>query len=292
PFLYVHDHFLDILDIPEKSRDILWVGLTPDSEESHELLTNWGVDYIFLSSYVEDRVKWRRDTWNITQLVNSPNYEPVFQKGDTYIFKVKKEEWTYTHLFTLKNVEFEKGNLKNSGLHESFPARKLIRITYKDSFTGMVQFWSDRGLMAEIPLLNTGEVTTIVLPFDAFLRIESPQPLTVVNAEIVTDLSGYNLGNTGLSSDWVLNEYMTLDDEGYIYIFGARTLTLLYKDTAPGTININILIDETWVPLIVINRTGDNLLKKETITLPEYHFLILGIKVYNSPFHVVSLEVH
>lgn len=292
PFLYVHDHFLDILDIPEKSRDILWVGLTPDSEESHELLTNWGVDYIFLSSYVEDRVKWRRDTWNITQLVNSPNYELVFQKGDTYIFRVKKEEWTYTSLFTLKNVEFEKGNLKNPGLHESFPARKLIRITYKDSFTGMVQFWSDRGLVAEIPLLNTGEVTTIVLPFDAFLRIESPQPLTVVHAEIVADLSGYNLGNTGLSPDWVLNEYMMLDDKGYIYIFGAKTLTLIYKDTAPGTININVLIDETWVPLMVINRTGDNLLKKETITLPEYHFLVLGIKVYNSPFHVVSLEVH
>lgn len=291
PFLYVHDHFLDILDIPEKSRDTLWVSLAPDSEESHRLLTTWGVDYIFLSSYVEDRVKWRRDSWNVAQMMESPNYELVFKKENTYIFKVKKEEWMYTHLFSLAPVEFETNRLKDPHLHESFPINKLIRITYHDSFTGMIQFWSDRGLIAEIPLLNTGEPVTVLLPFGSSLHIKSPQPLPIVHADIVSDFSGYTLGDIGLSPHWTLGEYITLHDQGYIYIFGGKTLTLVYKDTFSGNVDINVLIDGTWAPLKIIERTGDGLTKEVTLTFPEYHVLVIGIKVYGSPFYMDSLTV-
>lgn len=287
PYLYVHDHFLDILDIPERSRDILWITAAPDTQESHALLKEWGVDYIFLSSYVEDRVKWRRDSWDVQQLEESPHYDLVFRKDQTYIFKVKKE-WDYIPLFVIKEVEIEKGTL-NISLRESFPIKKLIRIFYQDSSTGIVQFWSDKGLTAEIPLLNTGD-TTLVLPFDKFLHIESDEPLTIVHADIVTAFPAYNLGNTGFSPDWLFNQYIILEEEGYIYVFGVRTLTIHYKDTAPGNVDINVLVNNTWVPLTVIEREGDGLYKQEVLTLPEYHFLVLRIKVYNSPFYVVSLE--
>ena len=188
PFLYVHDHFLDKLDIPERGRDVFWIGLAPDTVESHKLLQEWGVDFIFLSSHVEDRVKWRRNLWNVEKMVESPNYELVFNENDTYIFRVK-EEWVYTYLHVLKEIEGELNEpIHIPDVEESFPVNKVIRIIYKDTGTALVKFWSDRGLLAEIPLLNTGSQTTVVLPFTPFLFIESSEPFCIVSIELVADL--------------------------------------------------------------------------------------------------------
>jgi hypothetical protein len=287
PYLYVHDHFLDILDIPARSRDVLWITSAPDSKQSHTLLQEWGVTHIFLSSYVEDRVAWRKNAWNIQQLIESPHYDLVFNEDQTYIFTVA-QTWTYTPLYTVKKVIIEPGDL-NITFSESPSVKKLIQITYQDSFTGMATFWSDKGLLAEIPLLGTGDLTTLVLPFETFLHIE-PDWLPITDVEIVAAFPGYTLGAAGLSPHWVVDEVMTLQGSGYIYTFGARTLTIHYKDTGPGTIDINLLVDNTWVPLTVIHRKGDNQQRHLDIPLSEYAICIIGITVHTSPFHVISIQ--
>ena len=289
PFLYVHDHFLDILDIPEKSRDVLWVSLAPDTEESYSLLQEWDVDYIFLSSYVEDRVKWRRNSWDITRMTASPNFELVFNKDQTYIFKVKKD-WEYTHYFTVKEVEFKENRLQPIDFQGNFPVYNLLKISYRDSFTGMVQFWSANGLAAEIPFLHTGSVTTVVIPFDPPIYVQSVNPVDIVHAEIVTTLPGYDLGNVTLSPHWLVNQYFTLENEGYIYVSGAKTLKIVYEDTFSGSIDINILINQTWVPLTTIQQTGDGTTKVLTIPLSN-HFVALAIHAHNAPFTIISLEL-
>ena len=291
PFLYVHDHFLEILHVPERGRDIFWVGLAPDTEEAYNLLKEWGVDYIFLSSYVEDRVRWRRDLWNVDQLIESPNFKPVFKVKNTYIFKVKKEEWVHTHLHSLGEIEVKKNVVSIPPVKESFPVKKLILISYIDSSFHFVRFWSEHGLLAEVPLLDTGEVATVVLPFRTFLQIESPNPLQIVSCELIADVPGYAVDSASLSPDWVLNEYLTLSKNGHIYTFGAKTLKIVYRDSSPGNVDIQVLVNGTWESLYIIERKGDNLIKEVIITLPEYQFLDIGVTVHDSPFLVVSLEV-
>lgn len=288
PFLYVHDHFLTILDIPERSRDSLKISLTPDTEESYHLLQAWGVDYIFLSSFVEDRVKWRRDSWDVQQMLDSPNYELVFNKNNTYIFKVEKE-WTFTHLFTLGEVEIENSILKKPSLKESFPIKKMIRITCEDSFTDVVQFFSDEGLVAEIPLSGTGNPLSLLLPFET-VRIKAPQPLSIVSCDVVTEFPGHKVGAMVLPLTWVNPPYL-VETEGHFYIFGARTLTITYRDTTPGSVDINALMDGIWKTLITIERTGDGSTKNVVVALPDYTFLDVGIKVYNPSFEIVSIQV-
>lgn len=288
PFLYVHDHFIDVLSVPERSREVLKISLAPDTEESYHLLRAWGVDYIFLSSFVEDRVKWRRDSWDVQQMLDSPNYELVFKKNNTYIFKVKKE-WTFTHLFTLGEVEIQNSILKKPSLKESFPTKKMIRITCEDSFTDVVQFFSDEGLVAEIPLSGTGNPLSLLLPFET-VRIKAPQPLLIIACDLVTEFPGYKVGALVLPLNWVNPPYL-IETEGHFYIFGARTLTITYRDTTPGSVDINALMDGIWKTLITIERTGDGLTKDVVVTLPDYIFLDVGIKVYNPPFEIVSVKV-
>jgi hypothetical protein len=294
PFLYVNDHFLSILDIPTRSRDILWVCLAPDSKESYHLLTEWNVDYIFLSSHTEDRVKWRRYLWNVNEMMESPNFKLCFNRNKTYIFEVKKDEWVHTHLFSIREVTVENSTLYMPAVRESFPVTKILAVSYVDSFNGLVQFWSDRGMVAEIPLLNTGEVTTSVLPLGSFrtLRIVSPHELQVVYCEILAVVSGHTLGDVVLSSDWMCCEYYTLQNEGHIYGFGMKALRIVYKDNSPGNVDINCLRDGMWKCVTIIERKGDGITKEVVLVLPEYHFLDIGIKVYDSPFEVISIEYY
>ncbi len=288
PFLYVHDHFLDNLQINERSRDVFWICEAPDSDESFRLLEKWRVDYIFLSSYVEDRIQWRRDLWDVNQMIRSPNYELVFQKENTYIFRVRKENLHLTQFFTIQTIpEF---NLRGIEINESFPLKKLISIAYEDSFTGIVQFWSDRGLVAEVPLMNTGRIVTIVLPFDPSLRMESSQSLEITFSSVVTDLSGLKLNNMCLSPDWIPGEYLALRKKGYIHVFGTETLEIVYRDTSPGNIDFNVFIDGIWVPLEILERKGDGSTKKVIIQLPgSYSFSKIGIHVHGLPFYVLSM---
>ena len=298
PFLYVHDHFLDILDVPERGRDIFWIGLAPDTERSQELLQEWGVDYIFLSSYVEDRVRWRRDLWIIQRLAESPNYSLVFNKDETFIFKVRKKGWGYTNVFTLREIEVEqKGGIYEMQIpssKESFPLTKMIVISYVDSFTDIIEVWMAEGLVAKVPLSGTGNTITVVLPCSPFLHIKSPEPLQSVECRLVTDMPVYSLGSFGLSPDWIFTEYLTLQHTGHVLVFGAEidALTLEYNDDASGNIDIYVLVDETWNLLQVIERAGDGSVKKVTIPLPQsYHFLDIRIRVHGPPLKLISFTV-
>jgi hypothetical protein len=154
----------------------------------------------------------------------------------------------------------------------------------------MVQFWSANGLAAEIPFLHTDSVTTVVIPFDPPIYVKSEIPVDIISAEIVTTLSGYDLGNVTLSPHWVVNQYITLESQGYIYVSGAKTLKIVYKDTFSGSIDINILINQTWVPLTTIQQTGDGTTKEITISLSN-HFVALALHVHNAPFTIISLEL-
>ena len=294
PFLYVHDHFLEILHVPERGRDVLCIGLAPDTEQSYNLLSEWGVDYIFLSSYVEDRVKWRRDCWNVQELIESPNFELFFNKEETYIFKVRKEGWVYTNIFSLGNIKVEKDKLSIPPLKESYPVKKFIKISYVDSSTDIIEFWSDHGLAAKIPLLNTGKIITVALPFRPFLQIESSEPVQITTCEVVTTISGHTLDSIALSPDWILNdnEYITLNRNGHIYLSGTKTFKIVYKDSFTGRIDINILLNGTLKPLTSIDRKGDNQIKEITINLSEpYHFADIHITVHGPPFSVLSFHL-
>lgn len=213
PYLYVHDHFLDILDIPERSREVLQICFAPDTDESKKLLREWGVDYIFLSSYVEERIRWRRDAWNINQMVVSPNYELVFNKNDTYIFKVK-EEWVCTQVHVVGEItsDFEKSTPIMIPVKEGFPVNNLIRIVYRDTCRGMVRFWSNHGLLAEISLLNMGSETSVILPFESCFIFESPHGFRIVNIQILSFFPG------ALRTVNVLESAEDVINEGHIYI--------------------------------------------------------------------------
>jgi hypothetical protein len=290
PFLYINDHFFSILQIPERSRDVLWICLAPDSEESQKFLVEWDVDYIFLSSYTENRAKWRRNLWNVNKMIESPNFELVFNENETYIFKIKKE-WIYTHLLFIDKVEIEKGGI-DMCVSGHISQNTVCVLSYVDSFEGMVQFWSDHGFVAEISLLNTGNVKTVVLPLCDSLRMVSEHPLQVVHGEICADVSGFSIRDVVLSPEWGISEYWTLQNEGHIYGIGgkSKTLKIVYKDYSSGNVDVNCLVNGEWHSLTVIERKGDGLIKEVYIFLPECQFLDIGIKVYESPFEVISVE--
>ncbi|MBU7045875.1 MAG: hypothetical protein HXS54_05510 [Theionarchaea archaeon] len=213
PYLYVHDHFLDILDIPERSLEVLQISSAPDTDESKKLLREWEVDYIFLSSYAEDRVKWRRNAWNVNQMIVSPNYELVFNKNDTYIFKVK-EEWICTQVHVIGEItsEFKALTPILVPVDGNIQSGNLIRIMYNDTCRGMVRFWSNHGLLAEIPLLNIGSETSVILPFESCFIFESPHGFRITNIQILSYLPG------ALGAISVLESAEDVTNEVHIYI--------------------------------------------------------------------------
>ncbi|MGD2247538.1 MAG: hypothetical protein PVF58_03970 [Candidatus Methanofastidiosia archaeon] len=290
PFLYINDHFFSILQIPERSSDVLWMSLVPNSEESQKFLVEWDVDYIFLSSYTENRAKWRRNLWNVNKMIESPNFELVFNEHETYIFKVKKE-WMCTHLLCIDKVKIEQCCVTTSA-SKHISQNIVCVLSYIDSFEGMVQFWSDQGFIAEISLLNTGSVKTVVLPLCDSLHVVSENPFQVVHGEVCADVSGVSLRDVVLSPEWSISEHWTLQDQGHIYLGcegKGKPLKIVYKDT-PGNVDVNCLIDGEWHSLTVIERKGDGLIKEVYIFFPECQFLDIGIKVYESPFEVISVE--
>lgn len=287
PFLYVHDHFLDTLSIGKRGRDVSWISLSPDSQQAHVLLSEWDVDYIFLSSFVEDRVRWRRDSWDIPHMISSPHYTLVFNTGETYIFKVNSGPWTYSRVVPWYFPPAD----STDHLTGSTTLQPLLLLTYRDSGIQYVQVWSEGGLMSEFPLLGTGEEITLLLPFLPSQDFISASPLEKEEASIIFNLPGHDLGTLSLSWDWNIGTAYVLEKEGHIYTHGIQTLKITYIDESPGNVDVNIFVDGRWESLTIIKRSGDNTIKEILIPLPDVPVpLDIGFHVYGPPFSVISFE--
>ncbi|MBU7042321.1 MAG: hypothetical protein HXS47_01925 [Theionarchaea archaeon] len=284
PYLYVHDHFLDTLSVAQRGRDVLWVSLAPDSEQAHILLRAWGVDYIFLSSYVEDRVRWRRDSWNITHMISSPHYTLVFNEEDTYVFKVHLSPWNASQILPVHVPDIQTpvpGSLQ-----------PLILFTYHDLHLQPVTVASERGVVAEFLLLGSGNQITVPLPYDPSLRVKSYSPCEPESRTLVFNLPGYALGSMSLSWDWSIGPPYLLERDGHLYTYGVHALRIVYYDLWPGNVDVNILIDKKWESLAVIERTGDGSVKELLLLLPDSPVpLDIGFFVHGAPFSVISFAV-
>lgn len=284
PYLYVHDHFLDTLSVAQRGRDVMWVSLAPDSEQAHTLLRAWDVDYIFLSSYVEDRVRWRRDSWNIAHMISSPHYTLVFNEQDTYVFKVHLSPWNSSQILPAHP----------SDIHTPVPCsvQPLMLLTYRDSHLQPVTVASDQGVVAEFLLLGSGDQITVPLPYVPSLRAKSHSPCVPASRTLVFNLPGYNLGPMSLSWDWSTGPPYLLERDGHLYTYGVHALTIVYYDLWPGNVDINILIDKKWESLAVIERTGDGSVKELLLLLPDSPVpLDIGFFVHGAPFSVISFAV-
>ncbi|MBU7031725.1 MAG: hypothetical protein HXS53_04275 [Theionarchaea archaeon] len=287
PFLYVHDHFLENLSVAEHGRDVSWISLSPDSPQALALLSEWKVDYIFLSSFVEDRVRWRRDSWDISTMASSPNYRLVFNNRETYIFKVNPESCLFSRMV--------QAHLPPSGsteyLTSSTTLRPFLLLTYRDSGIGRVGVWSDDGLLSAFPLLGTGEDITILLPFDPSQHFVSESPLEKSESSLVFTLPGYDLGWLSLSWDWNCGAGYLLEREGHVYTHGVRGLKITYIDDSQGNVDVNLFANGEWQLLTIIERKGDGMEKELFILLPDLSVpLDIGFHVYGPPFSVLSFE--
>jgi hypothetical protein len=287
PYLYVHDHFLDTLSIAQRGREVLWIGLTPDSKRAHALLREWNVDYIFLSSSVEDRVRWRRDIWNVSQMISSPHYTMLFNEGETYIFRIESGPWNHARM-----LYWDHHRTDEHLLTESVSLQPLLLLTYHDAVLQPVEVKSDEGLMAEFLQLGTGENVSVFLPFDPSMNIVSPSSPNIESTTIVFPLPGHSHGPINLSWEWSIGTPYQLEEDGHLYTRGVHTLKITYLDQWPGNVDVNILVNGRWESLAVIDRRGDETVKELLLYLSGSPLpLDIGFYVHGGPFSVLTFEV-
>jgi hypothetical protein len=287
PYLSVHDHFLDILSITQRGREVFWINLSPDSEHAHMLLKEWDVDYIFLSSYVEDRVRWRRDIWNVPQMISSPHYTVMFNRGETYIFRVESSPWNHPPL-----LQWDHPPTDDLVFAESLSLQPLLLYTYHDSVLQPVQVWSEEGLIAEFLQLDTGEKISILLPYDPSLNIASPSSAAIESTSIVFNVPGYTRGPVTLSWEWSIGTPYQLTRDGHLYAYGIRALKITYLDQWAGNVDVNLFVNGRWESLIVIDRKGEGTVKELLLYLPQSPLpLDIGFYVHGGPFSVLSFDI-
>ncbi|MBU7013203.1 MAG: hypothetical protein HXS52_08515 [Theionarchaea archaeon] len=103
PYLYRYDGAVSTLNIPEKEKKSFLVAALPDIEPSLLFLREEGVDYVFLSGYIRPEVAWRRILWDPECMLKSLNYNLVFHRGDTYLFKVLPS-FTFSNTYRISEV--------------------------------------------------------------------------------------------------------------------------------------------------------------------------------------------
>lgn len=118
PNLYRYDAIGSRLAVLEKEKKSFVVAALPDIEPSLLFLREEGVDYIFLSGYVQPDVAWRRNLWKPEPMVKSPNYDLVFHKGNTYLFQVRPS-FTFSNIYSISETPVYQGRSAHSPFEDS-----------------------------------------------------------------------------------------------------------------------------------------------------------------------------
>lgn len=297
--VYTSPDYTEEVKTPQKERKSFIIAAYPDTKESYTHLQELNVDYIFLSAYVLEESKWRSALWNPFALQNSPNYTLVFQEGYTYIFEVL-DDFEYCNTFLITDF----GAISKSDTIElavygkkSFSVDKILDLRIYDNGWGKIIIKTDESLLAEINLTNTKTW------FDAAFRIpKNTKSVSISSANDIhikasvktTVCESIKYNNAALIGSWRShdNTYI-LEGQGHIYLFNThKTVTITYKDTGTGNVDLNMLIDGEWKKLTTIYRENDNGIKTQTLKIPEgFYVLDIGINAWEDPFILVGLTM-
>lgn len=303
PYIFSLEHYMDVLNIPEKEQKSFLIAAFPDSEETHNFLEEWGVDYIFLSSYVLEEAKWRNALWNPFVLMESPNYDMVFQEGYTYIFKVNPR-FEYSNTFVLKGFGFitvapdNPVTLDVSLDSVSFPVDTILEIYIEQSEWGELRI-SAEDILAVIPLTDTGYNTHVAarIPQDTnevTLSVDNQSVRLLVSVTTAfRDSFRYSYNTALVGESWrKAREGYELKDQGHIYLFNiSGGVELTYMDVGEGNIDLNMFINGKWEKLTTIYRENDGEKKTIVLEIPEgYTLLDIGINNWGDPFIFIGLS--
>jgi hypothetical protein len=301
--VFARKDYIKTLNLAQKEQESFGIAAYPDSEEADTYLKEWGVDYVFLSSYVLEESKWRTALWNPYVLNESPNYELVFQEGYTYIFRVNPE-FVYSNTFMLKDlgeinvVPGSPVELDVSLGSLSFPVDRILDIHFEDEGWGQIELRTGDTVLALIPPTDSESIVHVAfrLPPDVeqvtLSSTEQPMTMTAsVNTALRTTIPCGNAILIGTLWEKVESGFK-LYDQGHIYLVNTlKTVKLTYIDRGEGNVDLNVYVDGEWQKVTTIYRENNGITKTITLEVPEgYTLLDMGIKTWEDPFLLVSIQ--
>jgi hypothetical protein len=296
PYIFSLEHYVNVLEIPQREREAFIVAAFPNSREAHTSLQEWDVDYIFLSSYVLDEAKWRNALWNPFLLKESPHYSLEFEKKYTYIFAVSPSN-EYTTRISFTEYEFfispgDTGIIDQLDFEMSFPVDTILELSFKDQGWTDIRVETEHGLLALVPRLNTGKeihVAFRIPPETERVTIsveEVPIPVRAVLSTSVWDVLSYSDQIFMVGDNWeITDETYRLSDQGHIYLLHTTdTVQLTYIDTGEGNIDFNLYRNGEWEKITTIYRENDGLEKTVVLDIPPgFTLLDIGINIWGDP---------
>lgn len=309
PYLNPYDRFIYHLDILNKEKKAFVVAALPDLEESLQFLKEEGIDYIFLSGYVTPEEVWRRKLWDAKRMSNSPNYELVFQKKDTYVFKVLKTSMAQ-QVYPLSRVT----GIPASPEPVKIPLKKVsfcpdlyLKVVYVDTGYTTVRIAFSRDgedyHLATIPRTNTQTVQTLYFRLPYFCKeptiltfyVDEPllfEEIAVVTSFFDTITISENIALKGTSRTYQDQYIASSEGDCYIYFFSPKKyVKITYIDDSVGNVDFNLCNpDGFWEAAFILSRKGDGLRKDVYIELPEGYSLIhMGIHPWDNDFLIVDI---
>lgn len=303
PYIFAFDHYTEALDIPRREQKSFVIAAFPDSKEAHQYLEEWGVDYIFLSGYVLDEAKWRNALWNPFVLAESPNYDLVFQKGYTYIFRVTPEV-EYTETFILKGFGFSTVTPETPVILDvslgsmSFPADRILDVYIAEEKWGDIEIKAGEKILAVVP--QTGEGYNVHVAFRIPLDVDEvtisvkDQPVRLL-VNVSTALRGgvrYDNNIALVGESWEkAKQGHELKGQGHIYLFNVSALEVWYIDRGEGNVDFNVFVNGEWEKLTTLYRENDGEEKMLLLELPEgYTLLDIGVNNWGDTFVLIGLR--
>ena len=300
PYIFSLEHYMDALSIPENERKSFVIAAFPDSEESYRYLTELGVDYIFLSSYVLEESKWRNSLWNPIVLMESPNYELIINKGYTYIFRVSPD-FEYSTIFDLR--DFGTFTIHNQEILDvsfgnvSFPVDWVLNIHFGDNGWDSIEVRTETSILAVIPRTDTRNTIHAALRIPSEITeitLSVKEPVTMRASVSAAFRDCLALEDTALvGTQWKkTSQGYSLEDQGHIYLFNtSQQVEITYTDTGKGNVDFNIFINGAWEKLTTIYRENDGEEKTILLDIPEgYTVLDIGINNWGDPFILSSIH--
>ena len=303
PYIFSLEHYVDVLEIPEKERKSFLIAAFPDSVEAHAYLKEWGVDYIFLSSYVLDEAKWRNALWNPFVLKESPNYSHKFEKEYTAIFEVSPVfQYAVPVPFIERDLYFLPGKTERIDVslsETSFPVDTILEVFYEDTGWGDIILETDHSLLAITPRLNSGENIHVafrippgVRDIDITVEGESVHARVVISTSF-RDVLFYDNSMVFVGRTWsIIDGYYHLSHQGHIYLLHTEDVVqITYIDKGEGNIDCNLFRNGRWEKLTTIYRENDGVEKTIILTIPPgFTLLDIGINIWGDPFIVSGLS--
>jgi hypothetical protein len=302
PYIFSLEHYVDVLKIPDKERKNFLIAAFPDSEEAHTYLKAWGVDYIFLSSYVLDEAKWRNALWNSFVLKESPNYSLRFEKGYTAIFAVSPVfEYASTVPFIERELDLspgDTGRIDVSFSETSFPVDKILELYYEDTGWGDIILETDHSLLAITPRLNTRGDIHVAFRIPPGVRAVTitaegePVHARIAVSTSFWDVLSYDDDMILVGRDWsIADGNYRLSHQGHIYLLHTEgAVQITYIDTGEGNIDFNLFRNGKWEKLTTIYRENDGRKKIAILEIPPgFTLLDIGINIWGDPFMVSGL---